>query len=84
MALGGAGAAQAQSASSGPSMPNATTIIQQFQSGKFQNQNFFSNLIQRALAEHSRKLFELSIQKQLNTCKKKSRQKRDLHIFDWN
>jgi hypothetical protein len=40
MALGGAGAAQAQSASSG--LPNATTIIQQIQSGKIQNQNDLS------------------------------------------
>jgi hypothetical protein len=38
MALGGAGAAQAQSAASGSSMPNATTIIQQIQAGKIQNQ----------------------------------------------
>jgi hypothetical protein len=40
MALGGAGAAQAQSASSG--LPNATTIIQQIQAGKIQNQNDLS------------------------------------------
>jgi alkylated DNA nucleotide flippase Atl1 len=40
MALGGAGAAQAQSAASG--LPNATTIIQQIQSGKIQNQNDLS------------------------------------------
>jgi hypothetical protein len=42
MALGGAGAAQAQSASGGPSIVNATTIIQQIQSGKIQNQNDLS------------------------------------------
>jgi hypothetical protein len=42
MALGGAGAAQAQSASGSPSMPNATTIIQQIQAGKIQNQNDLS------------------------------------------
>jgi hypothetical protein len=42
MALGGAGAAQAQSAASGSSMPNATTIIQQIQAGKIQNQNDLS------------------------------------------
>jgi hypothetical protein len=42
MALGGAGAAQAQSAAGGSSMPNATTIIQQIQSGKIQNQNDLS------------------------------------------
>jgi ribosome modulation factor len=42
MALGGAGAAQAQSASSGPNIVNATTIIQQIQSGKIQNQNDLS------------------------------------------
>jgi hypothetical protein len=42
MALGGAGAAQAQSASSGPSIVNATTIIQQIQAGKIQNQNDLS------------------------------------------
>jgi hypothetical protein len=40
MALGGAGAAQAQSASNG--LPNATTIIQQIQAGKIQNQNDLS------------------------------------------
>jgi hypothetical protein len=37
MALGGAGAAQAQS--SGPSVVNPTAVIQQIQSGKIQNQN---------------------------------------------
>jgi hypothetical protein len=37
MALGGAGAAQAQS--SGPNVVNPTTVIQQIQSGKIQNQN---------------------------------------------
>jgi hypothetical protein len=42
MALGGAGAAQAQSAAGGSSMPNATTIIQQIQTGKIQNQNDLS------------------------------------------
>jgi hypothetical protein len=42
MALGGAGAAQAQSAAGGSSMPNATTIIQQIQAGKIQNQNDLS------------------------------------------
>jgi hypothetical protein len=42
MALGGAGAAQAQSASSGPNIVNATTIIQQIQAGKIQNQNDLS------------------------------------------
>jgi hypothetical protein len=42
MALGGAGAAQAQSAAGGSSMANATTIIQQIQAGKIQNQNDLS------------------------------------------
>ncbi len=37
MAMGGAGAAQAQS--SGPNIVNPTTVIQQIQSGKIQNQN---------------------------------------------
>jgi Zn ribbon nucleic-acid-binding protein len=37
MALGGAGAAQAQS--SGPNVVNPTAVIQQIQSGKIQNQN---------------------------------------------
>jgi hypothetical protein len=45
MALGGAGAAQAQSAAAGSSMPNATTIIQQIQAGKIQNQNDLSSAL---------------------------------------
>jgi hypothetical protein len=48
MALGGAGAAQAQSAASGPSMANATTIIQQIQAGKIQNQNDLASALGNA------------------------------------
>jgi hypothetical protein len=48
MALGGAGAAQAQSASGGPSMANATTIIQQIQAGKIQNQNDLASALGNA------------------------------------
>jgi hypothetical protein len=48
MALGGAGAAQAQSASGGPNIVNATTIIQQIQSGKIQNQNDLASALGNA------------------------------------
>jgi hypothetical protein len=48
MALGGAGAAQAQSTSSGPNPVNATTIIQQIQSGKIQNQNDLASALGNA------------------------------------
>jgi len=48
MALGGAGAAQAQSASSGPNLANPTTIIQQIQSGKIQNQNDLASALGNA------------------------------------
>jgi hypothetical protein len=48
MALGGAGAAQAQSASGGPNLVNATTIIQQIQSGKIQNQNDLASALGNA------------------------------------
>jgi hypothetical protein len=48
MALGGAGAAQAQSASGGPNLANPTTIIQQIQSGKIQNQNDLASALGNA------------------------------------
>jgi hypothetical protein len=48
MALGGAGAAQAQSASGGPNLANPTTIIQQIQAGKIQNQNDLASALGNA------------------------------------
>jgi hypothetical protein len=48
MALGGAGSAQAQSASGGPNLANPTTIIQQIQSGKIQNQNDLASALGNA------------------------------------